>query len=209
MNYLGPYKQYHLDQDNERIGLFTALAEKFKIQSALYLGSFVHITPSFIFPKVVYVDSYKKAENFFKNPNVLRYVQEKKQYTEQAQVVFHKADYNRGFGEQERSFDLLISQYAGFVSRAGKKYLKLGGILVVNNSHGDASMAMLDPDYEFIGVYNRRSDTKYLISTENLDAYFIPQKSGIVTTKEHLEKTQRGIGYTKTPNGYLFRRIDL
>ncbi len=66
MNYLEPYKQYHLDRDNELIGLFTALAEKFEIQSVLYLGSFVHITPSFIFPKVVYVDSYKKTESFFK-----------------------------------------------------------------------------------------------------------------------------------------------
>ncbi len=135
------------------------------------------------------------------------YIQQRKQYVGQPQVAFHKADYTKDFGEQEESFDLLISQYAGFISQAGKKYLKIGGILVANNSHGDASMAMLDPDYEFIGVYNRRSDTKYTISAENLDTYFIPKKSDLIITKEYLEKTQRGVGYTKTPSGYLFKRI--
>ena len=59
--------------------------------------------------------------------------------------------YTAGFAEAEKSFDLLISQYAGFVSQHCKKYLKIGGILLVNNSHGDASMAKLDDDYKFVG----------------------------------------------------------
>ena len=33
-----------------------------------------------------------------------------------------------------------------------ERYLKVGGILAVNNSHGDAGLASIDPDYEFIGV---------------------------------------------------------
>ena len=66
-------------------------------------------------------------------------------------------------------------------------------------------MASLDSDYEFIVVYNRRKDA-YTISEENLNAYFIP-KPDIKVTKAYLEKTQRGIGYTKTASRYIFRRI--
>jgi len=48
--------------------------------------------------------------------------------------------------------DLIISQYAGFVGQATKKYLKTGGILLCNDSHGDATLARFDHDFEFIGV---------------------------------------------------------
>ncbi|MFX0037200.1 MAG: hypothetical protein ACFE9I_16330 [Candidatus Hermodarchaeota archaeon] len=40
--------------------------------------------------------------------------------------------------------------YAGFVSQSCKEYLKVGGILLTNNSHGNASMAYIDDDYQFI-----------------------------------------------------------
>ena len=37
---------------------------------------------------------------------------------------------------EDRSVDLLISQYAGIISQPCKRYLKPGGYLLVNNSHG-------------------------------------------------------------------------
>ncbi len=205
-NPLEEYSKYHSDRDNERIGLFTEIVKKYHPQKALYAGSYTHITPSFVIPHVVYVDSYKKAQKFFDRDEVLAYIKERKVYPEDPTVIFHLSDYTKDFGEEENSFDLLISQYAGFISQACKKYLKIGGILATNNSHGDASMAFLDDDYEFIGVYNRKSDTCYTISKENLEAYFVPKKMDKEITKEYLEEIQRGIGYTKSPSGYLFQR---
>jgi hypothetical protein len=202
---LALYKKYHLGRDNERTGLFTALNEKYEIKSALYPGSFVHFTPVLVFPRLVCVDSYKQAEGIFTQKEVNEYVKSHKQYKGQSELVFHLSDYYKDFGEQEESFDLLISQYAGFISQACKKYLKKGGVLVTNNSHGDASMAFLDPDYEFIAVYNRKSDDKYTMSEKNLDSYFIPKKQ-VKVTKPYLEKIQRGIGYTKTASGYIFKK---
>lgn len=109
--------------------------------------------------------------------------------------------------EQLESFDLLISQYAGFVSQCCKKYLKPGGLLVANNSHGDASMASIDKSFEFIGViYN--SNKLYRFTRRNLDKYFIPKKKTVKITKEYLEKTMKGIGYTKTASAYLFKKQD-
>jgi len=101
---------------------------------------------------------------------------------------------------------LLISQYAGFVSQYCKKYLKPGGLLVANNSHGDASMASLDRSFEFIAVIYYSNKT-YRFTTRSLDQYFIPKKKNFKVTKEHLEKSMKGIGYTKTASAYLFKKI--
>lgn len=59
---LQQYKKYHIDQNDERWGLFSILIETYKIQKALYPGSFVHITPSFVIPSVAYIDTDRRAK---------------------------------------------------------------------------------------------------------------------------------------------------
>ena len=59
------YRKYHIDKADERRGLFEGLVERFGVGRALYPGSFVHVTPSFVIPEVVYVDSDKRAAAFF------------------------------------------------------------------------------------------------------------------------------------------------
>lgn len=203
---LSLYKKYHIDRNFERLSMFTILAEKFNIKSALYAGSFVHITPSFVIPKVVYVDNYNKTKEFFNNPSVYEFISKKKQYTEDSKISFHLKDYQKDIGEPLEAFDLLISQWAGFISQYCKKYLKVNGLLIANNSHGDASMAFLDKDYELVGVFNKRSEEKYNFSDKNLDMYFILKKPREIT-KEYLLKKQKGIGYKKSASAYLFKRI--
>jgi len=205
-NPLSLYKKYHTDREDERLDLFTILTEKFKVKNALYPGSFVHITPSFAIPKVVYVDNFKKTKAFFNNLLVYEFILRNKLYKEEPEISFHFKDYQKDIEEPLESFDLLISQYAGFISLYCKKYLKVGGLLLANNSHGDASMAFLDKEYRFVGVFNKRKVNKYTFSDNNLDTYFIPKKPREIT-KEYLLKIQKGIGYTKTPTGYLFSKV--
>ncbi len=198
------YTKYHIDRDYEMVELFENLASRFDIRNALYPGSFVHVTPSLVFPRVVYVDSTKKAPAFFKDPGVLVFIKERKTYPGDPELLFYPQDYTKPFPEPEASFDLLISLYAGFVSQAGKPYLRSGGILLANSSHGDVSMASIDPDYEFIGVINRRGN-RYLFSEKNLDAYFVPKRD-VQVTRDLLTRTGRGLGYTKSASFYLFRK---
>jgi len=199
------YKKYHSGKDDERLGLFVALEQKYNVTRVLYPGSFVHITPSLVFPDVVYVDSDKRAEKFFTDEAIHDFVVHNKLYREEPLFRFHKADYRNDFGERSGGFDLLISQYSGFVSQDCKKYLQDGGILVVNNSHGDASMASVDPDYEFVAVYKRRSDKAFSISVKELESYFIPKKD-VDITKSYIENLGRGLGYTRNASGYIFRK---
>jgi hypothetical protein len=196
------YKHNYIDKDFERLELFVLLRERYGIQSALYPGSYVHVTPSFVFPTTVYADTDKRAKKFFDDPWTLNYIEKNKCYTEKPVVRFHTADYRDGLEEKPQSFDLLISQYAGFISRSCKPYLKPGGLLLVNNSHGDASLASMDDGYRFIAAIAVRNGRYRLIET-NLDSYFIP-KSEIRITTEHLYKTQRGIAYKKTAWAYCF-----
>jgi len=199
------YKEYFVDKDFERLDLFQLLAEQYNIQSALYPGSFVHVTPSFVFPVTVYVDTDKRAKKFFELPDLMDFIAKRKFYPQSPEVTFHAADYRTAIGEHDESFDLLISQYAGFVSRHCKRYLRIKGLLLANNSHGDVSMASIDDDYVFKAVIIRRSG-QHRISDQKLDTYLIPKKP-IKITKEYLEQIQKGIGYKKTASSYLFQRV--
>jgi hypothetical protein len=153
----------------------------------------------------VYADSDKRVRRFFAEPAVLGLVVERRAYGEDPTIRFHYGDYAAGFPEPERSFDLLISQYAGFVSRACKRYVKIGGHLVANNSHGDASMAALDPDWQLVAVYQRRGE-RFTVTSDELDTYMIP-KRGHRPTEEELEATMRGVAFTRRAAGYVFSRL--
>ena len=197
------YKEY--ESKMQRSGLFEVISENFTLRKALYPGSYIHISPSFYIPEVVYVDTDKKAIKFFKNDSYLRVIHKKKTYTDESILRFHPINYQKPIPEELGSFDLMISQYAGFISHYCKDYLKPDGILLVNNSHGDAGVAFTDEDYELIAVINSRSG-KFVLSTKNLDQYFIPKKE-IEHTKTHLLTINRGIGYKKTASHYVFKKI--
>ncbi len=198
------YKEHFIDKQFERLALFQLLSDKFKIKSALYPGSFVHITPSFIIPNVLYVDKDKRANKFFNHPDVQAFIDTNKHYSQTSKFPFVFSDYREDLPLKPESSDLLISQYAGIVSKYCKIYLKKDGLLLVNNSHGDASMAFLDEDYTLQAVINHRNG-KYYYSDKELETYFIPRKD-MLFCKEEIEKNQRGIGYTRSASLYLFKR---
>lgn len=201
------YKKYHLDKQHTSLGLFRELNAEFEIERVFYPGSHVHITPSLIFSNVTYADSFRNTDKFFQEQKTIDFINNNKEYNEESIIRFYQQDYYKTFKELRKEFDMVISQYAGFVGQATKAYLKKDGILVCNNSHGDASMASLDSDFGLIAVYKRNTDEKFSISEKNLGDFLIPKK-GIQPTKEQLTKSMQGIAYTKSPPGYIFRKIN-
>lgn len=205
MNAIHVYKNYYIDRDNEQVDLFRLLKDTYKITRVIYPGSFIHISPSFIFTDVVYIDSDKNAKKFFHSNDLLPLIHERKEYTEDPKITFLGVSYEDPIDEFQSHFDLLISQYAGFISGVCKNYLRIGGYLLVNNSHGDAGLASIDEDYKLVSTVHRTRG-KYRLSQTSLEKYFIPKKN-ITVTKEVLYKTGKGIGYTKTAPLYIFKRI--
>jgi hypothetical protein len=199
------YQKYYIDRDYEQLDLFRLLRDQYDISSAVYPGSYIQISPSLIYPTVVYIDSDKNAIRFFKSEALGELVEERKEYPEDPEIHFHGMDYRNLIDGYQARFDLLISQYAGFISGVCKPYLKQGGFLLVNNSHGDAGMASIDRDYQLIATLHRR-EGKYRLSTASLEDYFIPKKD-IEVTRELLLERKKGIGYTKTATLYLFQKV--
>jgi len=199
-NIIQEYYEYR-DKIGNRTQLYRIVAKRYGVTSALYPGSHIDIAPSLVIKKVIYVDNFKGAIKFFKNIKMIKeYIAENKEYEEPCDIVFVGQDYT---GELDvEPVDLIISQYAGFVGQATKKYLKTGGILLCNDSHGDATLSRFDDDFEFIGVIgknNRIIDTK-------LDDYFVLPRSKNVDLVKVKEK-MKGPKYKLTAENYLYRKV--
>jgi len=187
----------------DRLRLFQAINAEFPAQKVLYPGSYVDIAPSFVFGDVTYTDMDKRAEKFFADDSGTRKIIIDNGGSPDAHVQFIPGDY-RTLDLEARSFDLLISLYAGFISEACGHLLRTGGTLLVNPSHGDAALAVLDPHFELTGVVIS-VDGRYKVSKKNLDNYMIPKKIQTIT-RDSIIESGRGIAYTKSPFAYLFRR---
>ena len=117
---------------------------------------------------------------------------------------FIHADYGNALDVPDLSVGLLVSLYAGFASEHCTRYLRTGGWLLVNSSHGDAAMASIDPRYRLAAVVKAR-EGKYSISESDLHDYLIPKQPATITA-ESLHKAGRGVAYTRSAFAYLFQR---
>ena len=131
---------------------------------------------------------------------IKKYIVENKEYEEPCDIVFMGQDYTRELNIEP--VDLIISQYAGFVGQATKKYLKAGGILLCNDSHGDATLSRFDDDFDFIGVIGKNNR---IINTK-LDDYFVLPRSKTVDLVRVKEK-MKGPKYELSAENYLFCKI--
>ena len=196
----------HYHGDRGRRALFDAVADWHQPTRVLYPGSFIHVTASFAFPSVVYVDTDRRARRFFSRMEAVQaFVAANRGYRQPPQLTFHAGSYNEPLAEPDASFELLISLYAGFISQPCKRYLAPDGLLLVNNSHADAGLAALDSDYQLVAVV-QRSGTRFRIEAVEPDDWFKPKRE-LAVTAELLRQRGRGIGYTKSAPAYLFRRI--
>ena len=190
----------------DRHRLFTAVASTVDAANVLYPGSFVDLAPSFVWKSVTYVDLDRRARQFFADDDgVSALLAEHDTDPAHRTVRFIEADYRDPLGVDDGEFDLLISLYAGFVSEYCTRYLRPGGTLLVNPSHGDAALASIDGRYRLSGVVMSRAGG-YSVSTRDLDAHLVPKRA-VEVTRESLHASGRGVAYTTSPFAYLFERI--
>lgn len=189
----------------DRWRLFRAVSNVIRPETALYAGSYVDVAPSFVFSNVTYVDMDRRAAQFFDDiEGVQEIVAEHSGHPGKPAVRFIHSDYSK-LDLQSETFDLLISLYAGFISEYCTDFLKIGGHLLVNPSHGDAALASIDQRYQLAGVVLSRPED-YRVSEENLSDYMIPKKPTDIT-RDLLFSTQRGIAYTRPAFAYIFKRV--
>lgn len=200
------YQKYVLDLKLERAGLFKAVENRYHSTTVLYPGSFIHITPSFYFPHVVYVDLNEVSLTCFANLNeVQAYVEHYKHYNRWSFIRFLPQDFTQPLPLHENSFDLLFALYAGGISQSCKKYLKAGGFLLSNNHHDDAGLACKDPDYELIAALQAKGEN-YTIIEEQLERYFEP-KSLPGKKRKHQQQQNPWPEYRIKADYYIFKKL--
>lgn len=197
MNCILEYEKY-IGKIGDRKRLYRLIANRFYVKTALYPGSHIDISASLVIPNVTYIDNYKGAIQFFKNLIEIRnYINLNKEYPEECIIEFFGLDYNENIKLDK--VDMVISQFAGFVGQSTKKHLKKGGILLCNDSHGDATLAYLDDDYEFIGVV----ESNNTIVTDGLEKYFKFANKRQIDRNIVLTK-MKGPKYKVQPSNYIF-----
>jgi hypothetical protein len=199
------YRKYYIDIRFERAELFKAIEKKYGCMEVLYPGCSVHITPSFFFPHVVYVDKNPTAIKFFADVDaVSKHVARNKKYKQSSCFHFIAQDYLKAMPLRAENFDLLLSLYAGGVARTCKKYLRMGGILLANNHHHEAREAALDNEFRLVSV-GKFGAGRYTWIEDNLDRLSV-FKGKPANARGLIRQSNNGIEYTENEEYYIFRR---
>lgn len=191
------------------IAIFKEVLNFTKAQHVLYPGSDKHITASLYFPSVVYVDINKKVEGIFHDEQVLAWVDENKNYSQNTKITFLSKNFESTF-EKEATFDLMISVCAGIVSAPCSKYLKPQGYFLVSDAHFDARTTYLRPDFKLVGVYDTEKG-KLETSVVELAEHFqtthgVPINKQQVDESTEKPKGRRSFKLKKEAMFYLFQK---
>ncbi len=192
----------HNKHPGDREALFAAVADWSGARRALYPGSYIDVAASFVFSDVVYVDIDRKAKRFFTDVDGVDALIGTR--ADGLRWEFIGGDYREPLPLEDQSFDLLISLYAGFVSEAAVRFLRVGGHLLANTSHGDVALAFTDERFRLVAVVLGGSGS-YDVS-EEIDGHGEP-KDGVARTPDEIRALGRGVRYTKTAMAYLFERV--
>lgn len=154
--------------------------------SVLYPGSDVVIRV----PVRYLLDSDDRVRRFFADTHgVAELIGARRTGSTMPLIRIIHGDYRSDLDLDVESFDLLVSLYAGFVSEHYTDQLRIGGTLLVNPSHGDASMASIDDRYGLAGVVTASSG-RYRIDRADLGRFLVPKKAQEVTVRLSLHPSQ-------------------
>lgn len=198
------YKRIYQDIHFERSELFKVISQNFQIKNILYPGSNIHITPSFHFQHVVYVDIADNALSFFADKEqVIELIQKNKIYKQPSYIQFINQDFTKPLSVKENGFDLIIALFASGITSSCIRYLKKGGLLLTNNHHNDAIDAIennkLIPTSLIL-----KSKRRYTILKANEESFLDSIKK---STNNLLNNNPRGgLQYQENETFYLFQK---
>ncbi len=200
------FRQYYTEMQMERGGLFATMAREYGGATVLYPGSSFHITPSFYFRHVVYVDRSADAQGFFAaSAEVLRIINERRQHAQAPFVRFLARDFTGALPLQEGSFDLLLSLYAGGIARACQRYLRAGGLLLTNNHEDDAGQAAADAQLRLVAVIEEKND-RYTLRRDGLETYLVARQK-VAPDRADVREAMPWPAYTRNADYYVFQKL--
>ncbi|MGI6422632.1 MAG: class I SAM-dependent methyltransferase [Syntrophomonadaceae bacterium] len=201
----GPYNRFYSALNFERAGLFKLIKDEYGCNTVLYPGCSIHITPSFYFQHVVYVDISEAAKDFFQeNKNLLSIVNSNKKYKQSAYIRFIHSDYTKQLPLRENNYDLLLSIHAGGVTGSCNKYIKKGGIIVSNNHQNDAQQALKESSVRLEALI-RRKGKKYHIDNVAGEK-MLKALQGPKMSLKSMTNSSSGMEYVDNEYYFVFRK---
>lgn len=201
------YQKLYREMGFERDMLFEAISKKYKCTYALYPGSSVHITPSFYFQHVVYVDKSEMSNTFFGEiDEVINYVNENKKYKQSPYIQFLNEDFTKELAIMTESYDLLIALFADNVIDSCKKYVRPEGLILTNDYHGEGEKILCDPSITLEAIVKRKGKF-YEITDYHADTLENTIKKHKKTgNKKSLIQVNGGFEYKDNEHYLVFRK---
>ncbi|MFC1569898.1 hypothetical protein ACFL4L_06650 [bacterium] len=192
------YQKHYHNIGFDRSRLFELIQKKFNCQTVLYPGCYIHITPSFYFAHVVYVDRNQISHDFFtKKVQVTEFVNTHKKYMKSSYVKFLSKDYHDDLGLREQSYDLLISIFGGKLICSCEKYIKPGGLILTNSFFSDHQSIENNNHFELICSIHCYHGNYKIIDD---------QVCKVGKRKSTLKKVNSDFEYVDNENYYIYQK---
>lgn len=125
------YRKNYRSIGFERVDLFRCINELWRPLKVLYIGSSIHISPSFIFQNVTYVDNSPLARDFFsRREEVISLISGDKKYKQRPWFEFLPIDYLSAPLPHSFRYDLILSLFAPRTIAAAINCLSRSGRIV-------------------------------------------------------------------------------
>jgi hypothetical protein len=125
------YNRQYRDLGFERTGLFMALRKTYRARRVVYIGSSIHVTPSFVFQNTTYVDDSDLAREFFTNRrDLISYIDSRKVYRPRPQLAYLPLNYEKETGKLKNQFDLALSLFSPHSLGPATVSVKKGGLIL-------------------------------------------------------------------------------
>ena len=204
--YLRDYRR--MRHGHDLIGVFRAVRDLIGVQRVVYPGSYVHLTPSLVFPSVCYLDSVKGFGAAMQSDDLVPWLNAHKEYAEPVELTAIETAYDRIPSTLLARFGLMVSLNAGAISQDCKPLLSPGTHLVANDGHYDAARAHVDADYTLVAAF--RADGAHETGEEALSGYFVSKQGQPLTREMLAENAQRSPSkarykMARAADAFLFR----
>jgi len=192
------YDQLYKSLGFERSELFELIKKTFNPKTVIYPGCSIHITPSFYFNHIIYIDKSQPSLNFFSDDHTVKdLINKNKTYKEAAYWKFIPSDVKNNLGLKLASYDLLLSLFAGKMIEYCEQYIKPGGIILTGSFFSDNESIKEKETFKLIGLIKRKNK-KYILSHN----FAKPQQS-----KSRLKQKNNTLEYIDNECYYLYQKI--
>lgn len=172
------YHKQYVELNFERLKLWKAVRQHMQPENVLYVGSSIHITPSFVFQNVTYVDPGTGARDFFQDLSAVKeLIRSQAIYRSDPYVAFLPDDIRTCTQLRPDSYELVITGYSGAIGRYCWPYLRANGHYLSNNHEGDVVDLLMMPDAQYGGYFAKDRGKYAFHSTSDASSILPPPVS--------------------------------